>query len=607
MIIKTLKIIGCVLLFVLLSSCKQEMEPYDVIVLGEGTGAVAAAIQSARSGAKTLYVNPLPWHGGMLTAAGVSATDGNHQLPSGLWGEWRQLIWDHYGGPDSVFTGWVSNTQFEPHVGAKKWEQLVIQESRLTVRLNSEWKQVIWSGGSWEVTLENDHIIRGDIIIDGTDLGDIIAEVDIPFDIGMDASSQTGEAIAPQTKNDIIQDLTYVAILKDYGTQGDHLIQKPVNYDPAEFHCCCQYNCNEPNVHPCETMLSYARLPNNKYLINWPIKGNDVYLNPINASDEERTNMYEIAKAKTMRFIYFIQNELGYQNLGLADDEFDTPDLLPYIPYHREARRMKGKVQLNVNHLLKPFDFSLYRTGIAVGDYPIDHHHDENESAPAMDFPKIPSFSIPIGSLIPHKNLPLLAADKSISVTNIVNGSSRLQPVIVQVGQAAGVIAAIMHDKGQSFDQLSIREIQDSLLSQNGFLQPYIDIDPSDPDFGAIQRIGSTGILRGEGRPFQWANQTWFYPDSLVSSKELYAGLIAFDRSLESLTLPGKDVLHPQDMAAVFDEIEAIMPVIQKFSLSMDDRNSTRPITRREVAKWLDVHLDPFHRKDVNFAGEFMK
>ena len=43
---------------------------YDVLVVGEGTGGTAAAIQSARSGAETALVNPMPWYGGMLTSAG---------------------------------------------------------------------------------------------------------------------------------------------------------------------------------------------------------------------------------------------------------------------------------------------------------------------------------------------------------------------------------------------------------------------------------------------------------------------------------------------------------------------------------------------------------
>ena len=49
-----------------------------------------------------------------------------------------------------------------------------------------------------------------------------------------------------------------------------------------------------------------------------------------------------------MRFIYFIQTQLGFKNLGLADDEFPTKDKLPFIPYHREGRRVKGLVRYKI-------------------------------------------------------------------------------------------------------------------------------------------------------------------------------------------------------------------------------------------------------------------
>jgi NADPH-dependent 2,4-dienoyl-CoA reductase/sulfur reductase-like enzyme len=55
----------------------------DVLVVGGGTGGTAAGIQSARSGAKTIIVEKTKWLGGMLTAAGVSCTDGNDLLPGG--------------------------------------------------------------------------------------------------------------------------------------------------------------------------------------------------------------------------------------------------------------------------------------------------------------------------------------------------------------------------------------------------------------------------------------------------------------------------------------------------------------------------------------------
>ena len=34
------------------------------------------------------------------------------------------------------------------------------------------------------------------------------------------------------------------------------------------------------------------------------------------------------------QIVYFLQHELGFNTLGLADDEYPTADKLPFIPYH---------------------------------------------------------------------------------------------------------------------------------------------------------------------------------------------------------------------------------------------------------------------------------
>ena len=59
---------------------------YDIVIIQGSTGGTTAGIQAARMGTKTLIIEPHQWLGGMLTAAGVSAIDGNHHMPAGLWG-----------------------------------------------------------------------------------------------------------------------------------------------------------------------------------------------------------------------------------------------------------------------------------------------------------------------------------------------------------------------------------------------------------------------------------------------------------------------------------------------------------------------------------------
>lgn len=162
----------------------------------------------------------------------------------------------------------------------------------------------------------------------------------------MESRQDTGEDIAPLQANHIVQDITYVAILKDYGR--DVTIPRPKDYNPNEFaYSCANPVCVTPKepdrVWSKDMMITYGKLPNNKYMINWPIEGNDYYVNLIEMTPNERTEALQTAKHYTQCFVYFIQHELGYNTLGLADDEYPTEDQLPFIPYHRESRRIHGR------------------------------------------------------------------------------------------------------------------------------------------------------------------------------------------------------------------------------------------------------------------------
>jgi len=617
------KILFLYLITTMLSCTQQKANNItEVLVIGEGTGATSAAIQSARSGAKTILVTPISWLGGMMTAAGVPAIDGNHQLPAGLWSEFRDSLRHHYGGADSLFTGWVSHTMFEPKVGAHYWKQIAEKEENLSILYNTRLKNVSLESQLWTGDFENENgvqTIKAKILIDGTDLGDVAAKAGATYDLGMDSRSHTGEEMAPQMANDIIQDLTYAAILKDYGTTADKTIPKPEGYNASHFLCSCQQNCQDTTltitIHPCETMLTYGKLPDGKYMINWPLNGNDYYANLIEKTDEERIAIIAKAKNKTLQFVYYIQTELGYKHLGLATDEFPTPDDLPLLPYHREGRRIHGFVQLNVNHMLRPYDYTLYRTGIAVGDYPIDHHHYEYPNAPEIDFPKVPSFTIPIGSLIPRNIDNLIIADKAISVTNIVNGSSRLQPVIIQIGQVAGLMGAAAAMTETLPKDLDIRMLQEKLLDCNGYLMPFTDVEPDHPHFRSIQKIGATGLLRGKGVPYQWANQTWFYPDSTVLESSFMDYIRDFDsrfkwdiKKEKHLTVSSTiDLLFQwikiRQHKRSFDKMQLmdqLRLILNKHQVSNDELKDDL-ITKAELAALLDHFINPFERLvDIN-------
>jgi hypothetical protein len=582
---------------------------YDLIIVGGGASGTAAGISAARMGVKTIIIEHSTWLGGMLTSAGVSAIDGNHRLPSGIWGEFRSKLIEHYGSQAALSTGWVSNTLFEPKVGNEIFQELARNEQNLLVSFESNWKDASYTNGIWRVSYEKNGAelyLEAPILIDATELGDVAASLGLPYRLGMDARDEIGEEYAPEQANDIVQDLTYVVTLADFGQGSDHTIPEPAGYDPAEFACACAHadpiSDNDPTL-DCDKMISYGKLPNGKYMINWPNCGNDHYVNLIEMSPEERVVEIEKAKQTSLRFVYYIQHELGYKNLGIAEDEYPTPDGLPLIPYHRESRRFLGKVDFTLPFVRTPYEAAtpLYRTGVAVGDYTIDHHHKKNPEAPAIDFIKIrvPSYTIPLGALVPKDQPGLILAEKSISVSNIVNGATRLQPVVLGIGHAAGLLAAVSVKSGKTLDQISIREVQQALLDQQGYIMPFMDMNPADLHFQAMQRIGATGILKGTGVPYLWANQTWFYPEMEVTEYELVSGLKSYYPQLDAFWGASGDYLTLDRLAVFLKMIDSSLSLenLEKSWGQSDltgDFKGERKLNKREVSVLLDRVLNPF-------------
>lgn len=594
----------------------QNLIKTDVLIIGGSTSGTTAGIQSARMGVKTIIVEETPWLGGMLTSAGVSAIDGNHNMPSGLWGEFREQIRNFYGGADKISTGWVSNTLFEPSVGQKILRKMCDAEKNLSLIFDVKLTDIKQVTNGWQVKFSDGKTIQTRILIDATELGDVAAKVGIKYDLGMDTQSTYNEVIAPQKANNIIQDLTYAAILKDYGAGANKTLPKPANYTASEFNCACKEFCDNPNAkrqNPCASLMTYAKLPNGKVLINWPINGNDYYANMVEMSENERENAIREAKAVTLRFVYFLQTELGFKNFGLADDEFPTIDKLPLIPYHRESRRIEGLVKMNINYIEKPFEQvqPLYRTGIAVGDYAIDHHHDKNPAAPDLHFVPVPSFNIPLGSLIPKQKSNFIVAEKSISVSNLVNGASRLQPVVMQIGQAAGALAAYSVLNKISPEKASVRAIQKILLQSKVYLMPYYDVLPTHPNWEVIQRVGATGILRGVGQSVNWSNRTWFYPDSTITTKVFLKDLKDFEPKFYHKTENENSEMTNKEFQSIGIELNNFLTKndknYSKYSIDKiwlkENIVTVKKITRSEIA----VYLSNLFYKEVNYEGKYDK
>lgn len=595
---------------------------YDVLIVGGGVSGTSAAIQSARSGAKTLLVEEHEWLGGMLTSAGVSATDGCYFLRGGIWSEFRDSLEAEYGGTEALKTGWVSNVLFEPSVGNRIFKNIAAREGLLDVvygcvpvsfkKLESGWDIVLESGGIEKKT-------RARILVDATELGDVAKAVGVPYRIGMDSRLETGEACAPEEANDIIQDLTFVMILKDYGHPVP--VPEPEGYTPEEFRGCCRSElCPDCSYDWTPSyMMKYGKIARGKYMINWPLEGNDYYLNIIEMTPEERVEALKAAKAKSLRFLYFLQTEFGFVNLGLADDEYPTDDGFPFIPYHRESRRIDGRIMFTVNDILEPHSGKLYRTTVAVGDYPVDHHHSRYSGSvplPKIDFPVIPSYGLPVGVMMPSGTEDLLVIEKSISVTNIVNGSTRLQPVVLQLGQAAGIVAAEVVKSGKAPCDVPVRKIQQELLDAGAYILPLLDVPSGDKAFKSYQKIAATGILEYYGRHAGWVNQSWLDASRPMDADVLISGLTDFyvvEAGLPGIVFPhsGEGTVDTEMLAGILSRISAEPVDVGRVAEVLEDvfgkeYAADTELTRGETAVAIDFICDPFGSYGVDLEGNLV-
>jgi hypothetical protein len=253
-----------------------------------------------------------------------------------------------------------------------------------------------------------------------------------------------------------------------------------------------------------------------------------------------------------------------------------------------------------MNH---PFeqDQALYRTGIAVGDYPVDHHHGKNPAAPKIYFPGIYSFNIPLGALIPEKLNGMVVCEKGISVSNLANGSTRLQPCVLLTGQSAGALAALAIQSNLEPRQVPVRSVQHTLLESKTFLMPYMDVAIADPAFAAIQRMGATGVLKGLGKNEGWANKTYFQPDSLCVAKNLLEDLAAF---LPGMQLPNSHQQYVDENLLVTIH-QALAKQLKNIPSAPTTMTANKAMTRKAVASWLDKYCQLFSIS-INHQGKWI-
>jgi hypothetical protein len=527
---------------------------YDVVIAGAGTGGVAAAIEAARHGASVALLEETDWIGGQMTAAGVSTMDEHFEnVQSGIYWEFLKKVQAYYAAGNKSMSTCYWNARghcFEPHVGQKILYDMIADERKhghtLDVMTRTRVERVLATGNRVEgVVTSTGATIHSKVLIDATEYGDILPLVPgLAYRVG----KYTNKNIDP---NGCVQWITYSAVIKKYPNGVPEQLRMkdpPPGYAAAreKFVRELQADGNPVNRYlPVNWAIhnGYRGLPDSSnpesYTGAEPNKITKTVLNwfndyPVSILWLDRANRKKVnceAKLKTLQLLYYVQHDLPEPLWSVANDEgYDTPynreenscenipkefkaieRQFPVMPYVRESRRIIGVHTLTGTEIRRegvpPRAAHPFPTSIALGDYPVDLHGCSDEASLEFNLERISDlvwsrgglFQVPIEALIPQVTDGFLAAEKNISQTRLANGATRLQPITMLTGQAAGLLAALAAESGIPPRNVNVAKVQKILLDEQSALSlaRFEDVPRDHPLWSAVQLATVRGWMAG--------------------------------------------------------------------------------------------------------------
>lgn len=495
-------------------ACIPSLARFDVLVIGGTASGVAAAVSAARLGLKVALVEQTNRLGGM-SSNGLGAADiRNLGTANGFFDEFRERVTAFYGGGSG-------RPRFEPRVANAIIKAMVYEQPNITLYMKTTAIRAILSGNRVRGAeiCDSARGMRGQLFaavtIDATDTADFAAACGTQWRAGReprtDREPHAGVIYFDDRAQTVLEGSTglgdskqqsyaYLMIWKDYGEQAALPIDKPNGYDPETYRHSPEWN---------KTWnATSGKLPNNKYEINqhpfggdWPGINHDY---PV-ANEQRRREIDAMYRDRALGYLYFMQNERGHKNLGLADDEFLDNGNFPVGLYIREARRVIGE------HVLTEDEVTCARTfhradSIAIAEYTMDSHAMEDLKDPTRKDKGegeiyLASFTpwsqVPYGVIVPC-NVEGLLVTTAVSATHVAYGTLRLEPVRMSFGQAAAAAAYFAIARNVSLRSINPAWIQDKILSQHAYIYWNSDVTPETRHFKAINFLGARGVF-GEG------------------------------------------------------------------------------------------------------------
>jgi acetyl esterase/lipase len=505
---------------------------YDVVVYGDSSGAVVAALAAKREGRSVIFVNPTRFPGGM-SASGLGATDflGRQNTFGGIAAEFYKEIAKAYG---MEFV-----RSFEPKVGRGVFEKM-LADAGVNVEYNAPLDRTPGKGVSMEgkritaITTLNGGKYHGKMFIDASYVGDLMAAAGVSYTVGREPESQYGEDLAGVRRGDTSPRVHYTQKDKDHFvkevdpflTPGDptsgllpHVHHLPGLKNGEGDKKIQAYNyrvcltTDEANRIPLEKPAGYRELDHELLLRNFdagdmrlpaliePLSGGQkVDWNNMHAvgsdyvganweypeaSYERRREIEQAHETYIRGFLWTLANNPRVPEairkktaaFGLPKDEFTDNGGWPWMIYIREARRMVG------DYVMTQRDCEGKRTvsdPVALGSFGMDSHcvqHIVTDNGKVQNegviwrVPPRP-YGISYRSIIPKGGeCENLFVPICLSASHVAHGSIRMEPVFMALSQSAAIAADIALEKNLSVQQVPYSVLQEKLVAAKQIVQ----------------------------------------------------------------------------------------------------------------------------------------
>lgn len=410
-----------------LGSIPSVADPFDVIVVGSGSAGATAAIAAARTGARTLLVEKLPFLGGTSTAVldtfygFYTPGTSSRRVVAGIGAEVVQEL-RRLGSvverPNTYGAG-TGVTYLAEHLKVA-WERLVL-DAGVQVLLHAQVQAASVEDARTTTLLlatkAGLRTVSGQVVVDAS------GDADVCF-FGGFGYELAGDLRPAQT-------LTTTFKLVNVDTERRRSISKDELHarmaDAAQRGYALPRKEGSDHITPVEGMMATVMTR-----VEHVYRDGDTI---VNATDPEVLTSAEVeGRRQAVEYSRFLVDCVpGYENASLVS--FSTQIGV------RETRRAYGDYRLTREDVLAARQFP---DSIGLCGAPIEDHHGKGGAGTTWEYlPDGAAVGIPLRALIARDADNLLVAGRCFSASHSAQASVRSMAQCMAMGQAAGTAAAL--------------------------------------------------------------------------------------------------------------------------------------------------------------------